>query len=37
MKPLLTGKTARIVVTMGMPVFFYRWYFSAHGLTCASR
>ncbi|HYA39035.1 MAG TPA: NAD(P)H-dependent oxidoreductase [Candidatus Methylomirabilis sp.] len=24
---LLTGKSARIVVTMGMPPFFYRWYF----------
>jgi len=31
-KKLLTGKSARIVVTMGMPAFFYRWYFGAHGL-----
>lgn len=31
-KKLLTGKSARIVVTMGMPAFFYRWYFRAHGL-----
>jgi putative NADPH-quinone reductase len=29
---LLKGKTARIVVTMGMPAFVYRWYFGAHGL-----
>ena len=29
---LLAGKTARIVVTMGMPAFFYRWYYRAHSL-----
>jgi putative NADPH-quinone reductase len=29
---MLKGKSARIVVTMGMPAFFYRWYFGAHGL-----
>jgi putative NADPH-quinone reductase len=29
---LLKGKSARIVVTMGMPAFFYRLYFGAHGL-----
>ena len=29
---LLAGRSARIVVTMGMPGFIYRWYFSAHGL-----
>lgn len=28
----LAGKSARVVVTMGMPVFFYRLYFGAHGL-----
>lgn len=28
----LTGRSARIVVTMGMPSFIYRWYFHAHGL-----
>lgn len=28
----LTGSSARIVVTMGMPSFIYRWYFHAHGL-----
>jgi putative NADPH-quinone reductase len=26
----LTGKTARIVVTMQMPAFVYRWYFHPH-------
>ena len=31
---LLKGKSARVVVTMGMPAFFYRWYFGAHGLKC---
>lgn len=29
---LLTGKTSRIVVTMGMPALLYRWFFFAHGL-----
>lgn len=33
----LKGKSARIVVTMGMPVFFYRWYFGAHGLKSLER
>jgi putative NADPH-quinone reductase len=28
----LTGRSARVVVTMGMPGFVYRWYFGAHGL-----
>ncbi len=28
----LAGRSARLVVTMGMPAFFYRWYFGAHGL-----
>jgi putative NADPH-quinone reductase len=28
----LTGRSARIVVTMGMPSFIYRWFFHAHGL-----
>lgn len=31
-KKLLTGRSARIVVTMGMPVLLYRWYFGAYGL-----
>jgi putative NADPH-quinone reductase len=28
----LLGKSARIVVTMGMPALAYRWWFGAHGL-----
>lgn len=36
-KKLLKGKTARIVVTMGMPALFYRWYFRAHGLKNLER
>ncbi|AXS41842.1 NAD(P)H-dependent oxidoreductase [Breoghania sp. L-A4] len=28
----LSGISARIVVTMGMPAFIYRWWFLAHGL-----
>jgi putative NADPH-quinone reductase len=31
-KRLLTGRSARIVVTMGMPVLLYRWYFGAYGV-----
>jgi len=27
---LLAGKSARIVVTMGMPAFVYRWFFKMH-------
>ncbi len=29
-KKLLMGKSARIIVTMGMPSFIYRWFFRAH-------
>jgi putative NADPH-quinone reductase len=28
----LSGRSARIIVTMGMPSWLYRWYFGAHGL-----
>jgi putative NADPH-quinone reductase len=31
-RKLLAGRSARIVVTMGMPVLVYRWYFGAYGL-----
>lgn len=31
-KKLLTGKSARVIVTMGMPAFIYRWLFSEHSL-----
>ena len=36
-KKLLTGKSARIVVTMGMPAFIYRWVFFAHSLKSLKR
>ena len=31
------GKSARIVVTMGMPALVYRWYFGAHSLRSFER
>ena len=31
-KRLLAGRSARIVVTMGMPTLMYRWYFGAFGV-----
>jgi len=31
-KRLLAGRSARIIVTMGMPVLLYRWYFGAFGV-----
>lgn len=33
----LVGKSARIVVTMGMPAFWYRWFFRAHGVRGLER
>jgi putative NADPH-quinone reductase len=36
-KKLLTEKTARIVITMGMPALFYRWYYGAHSLRSLER
>ncbi len=36
-KQLLTGKSARIVVTMGMPALVYRWYFGAASLRSLKR
>ena len=35
--PKLRGKTARVVVTMGMPAAVYRWYFGAHSLKSLRR
>ena len=32
-KTLLTGRSARLVVTMGMPSFFYRFWYFAHGVA----
>ncbi|HET7796004.1 MAG TPA: NAD(P)H-dependent oxidoreductase [Rhizobacter sp.] len=36
-KKLLKGRSARIVVTMGMPALVYRWYFRAHSLKALER
>jgi putative NADPH-quinone reductase len=33
----LKGRSARIVVTMGMPALVYRWYFRAHSLKSLER
>jgi putative NADPH-quinone reductase len=33
----LTGKSARVVVTMGMPAFWYRWFFRSHGVKGLER
>lgn len=33
----LRGRSARVVVTMGMPAFFYRWYFGAHSVKSLER
>lgn len=33
----LHGRTARVVVTMGMPAAAYRWYFGAHSLKSLRR
>jgi putative NADPH-quinone reductase len=36
-KKLLAGKSARVVITMGMPAVIYRWYFRAHSLKSLER
>jgi putative NADPH-quinone reductase len=33
----LAGRSARLVVTMGMPAIVYRWYYRAHGLKAMER
>lgn len=33
----LAGRSARVVVTMGMPAFVYRWVFRAHSLKSLER
>ena len=33
----LTGRSARVIVTMGMPALVYRWYFRAHSLKSLER
>jgi putative NADPH-quinone reductase len=34
---LLGGRSARVVITMGMPAPIYRWYFGAHSLKSLKR
>jgi putative NADPH-quinone reductase len=34
---VLKGKSARIIMTMGMPGFIYRWWFGAHALKMLKR
>ncbi len=36
-KRLLAGRSARIVVTMGMPALMCRWMFGAYGVRCFER
>ena len=33
----LAGRSARVVVTMGMPALVYRWYFGAHSVKSLKR
>lgn len=37
MSKLLAGRSARVVVTMGMPALVYRWYFRAHSVKALER
>ena len=36
-RKLLAGRSARLVVTMGMPALAYRWWFRAHGIRGMER
>lgn len=36
-KRLLKGRSARVVVTMGMPATVYRWFFGAHSVKALER
>lgn len=36
-KKKLAGRSARVVVTMGMPAIVYRWYFRAHSVKSLER
>jgi putative NADPH-quinone reductase len=36
-KKLLDNRSARVVVTMGMPALVYRWYFRAHSVKALER
>ena len=33
----LKGRSARVIVTMGIPAFVYRWYFKAHSIRSLER
>ena len=36
-KKLLAGRSARVIVTMGMPALIYRWLFRAHSVKALER
>ena len=36
-KKLLKGRSCRLIVTMGMPAFVYRWWYGAHGVKALER
>jgi putative NADPH-quinone reductase len=36
-RKMLAGRSARVVVTMGMPALVYRWYFRAHSIRSLER
>ena len=36
-RKLLKGKSARVIITMGMPALIYRWYYRAHSLKSLER
>jgi len=36
-KKLLQGRSARIIVSMGMPALVYRWFYRAHGIKNLQR
>ena len=36
-RPRLKGKSARVIITMGMPAPVYRWWFGAHALKMLKR
>jgi putative NADPH-quinone reductase len=36
-RPALRGRSARIIVTMGMPAAYFKWYYLAHGVKVLDR
>lgn len=36
-RKMYKGKSARVIMTMGMPGWFYRWYYGAHALKLLTR